>query len=72
MLSAFTNYVERNSNKTLLHLAVEEGKDDILEMLLPHARLMLSTKDTDGNTSLHIAAERGMDVASERLLNRYG
>ena len=71
MTTAFTGYVEEATGKTILHLVIEEGKDDLLEMILPHGQSLISVTDGKENTALHIAVTKGMDVATERLLRRY-
>lgn len=57
-------------HRTVLHLAVEHGNDDMVAMLLRHGGIDLSAVDCGGFTALHLAAELGHESIVARLLGK--
>jgi ankyrin repeat protein len=53
---------------TPLMIAAEHGELAFLKLLLPAERDLLDTKDSVGNTALHLAARRGHDSAVQALI----
>ena len=56
------------SGAVLLHVAAEEGRLDIVELLLPITPEPATTQDKTGATPLHLAAMRGHKAIIQALL----
>lgn len=58
-------------NRTAMHLAVEHGHDDVVDVLLNHSGIInLAAIDGGGFTALHLAAELGHDKIVAKLLQK--
>ena len=56
-----------HKQRTALHMAADWGYDDIVDALIKRPDVNINSRDGDGLTSLHIAADNGR-AASARLL----
>ncbi|KAF8007964.1 hypothetical protein BT93_K1833 [Corymbia citriodora subsp. variegata] len=57
------------SGKSLLHVAVSSGKDDVIDLILNHFPKTVTRKDSSENTPLHIAVQDGRLSATKKLIN---
>lgn len=56
------------SGKTALHMAVEEGRPDIVQLLLQFGHAQVDSRDAEGKTPLHYAAARNNEKLSKLLM----
>ncbi|KAK8514882.1 hypothetical protein V6N13_121831 [Hibiscus sabdariffa] len=65
-------------NRTALHIAVENERHDVLQVLIGMLRKkdcdreVVNRKDEDGNTALHIAASKNQPQADKHATNQAG
>jgi len=57
------------SGKTVLHMAVEQGRLDIVELLLKFGHAQVDPRDAEGKTPLHYAAARNDETLSKLLMS---
>ena len=58
-----------SQDRTALHVAAEEGHDEVLRALLnPKRGPKAYDRDSNGNTALHLAAQGGFQKAIEVLM----
>ena len=64
--------VANEEHVTPLHIACREGCIDVVNLLLLHGlyerNVLISAKDTQGNTAVHFAVESGVESVVEALL----
>ena len=55
----FVMFQGNNHHNTALHLAAQNGFDEVAEKLLRAKRINVNKKDLHANTALHLAAQNG-------------
>lgn len=63
------NYCNAIQRKAPIHIAVLNGCENILSLLLEHPQIDVNVRDGDGNSALHLAAIAGNVECTIRLLN---
>ena len=56
--------------KPLLHWCVEEGEEGFVRLLLRHPLIDVNKRNEEGQTALHISAQKGHEIITACLLGR--